>query len=440
MRKLQVKDVLIRIKQPLELEDDVLYKRVTIRSKHQGICLRDSQYGNDIGTKKQFFVKQGQFLLSKIDARNGAFGIVTEEVDGAIITGNFWTYEVNKKELNIELFYIMTSLPFFDELCKNSSSGSTNRQYLDEKKFLNQEITLPPIEEQNSFIEHFKKLQEKHSQTLEELQTQSKLINKLRSSILSDAVSGKLVPQDPNDESAEVLLEKIKAEKEKLIKEGKIKKQKPLPPINEDEIPYELPDGWVWCRLNELADVGTGATPLKSQVSYYKNGTIPWITSSSTGNSIINQSETFITEKALLETNCKIYPKETLILAMYGQGKTRGQISELNVDAAINQACASIVLYQFEKYLKQYLKLFFQKYYLEIRELAAGGAQPNLNLQKVKSTSIPLPPLEEQKLIVEKIEKLMATCDALELEVQNSKIETEKLMQSVLKEAFKYGN
>jgi type I restriction enzyme S subunit len=436
MRKLQVKDVLTRIKEPIELEDDVLYKRVTIKTKHQGVFLRDSEYGKDIGTKKQFFIKKGQFLLSKIDARNGAFGIVPDEVDGAIITGNFWTYKVNEEELNIELFYIMTSLPFFDELCKNASSGSTNRQYLDEKKFLNQEITLPPIEEQNSFIEHFKKLQEKHSQTLEELQTQSELIIKLRSSILSDAVSGKLVPQDSNDESAEILLEKIKAEKEKLIKEEKIKKQKPLPPINEDEIPYKLPDGWVWCRLNELADVGTGATPLKSQVSYYKNGTIPWITSSSTGTSIINHAETFITEKALSETNCKMYPKETLILAMYGQGKTRGQISELNIDATINQACAAIVLYRFEKYMKQYLKLFFQKYYLEIRELAAGGAQPNLNLQKVKSTPIPLPPLEEQKRIVEKVEKLMATCDALELEVQNSKTETEKLMQSVLKEAF----
>lgn len=157
MHKLQVKDVLTRIKEPIELEDDVLYKRVTIKTKHQGVFLRDSEYGKDIGTKKQFFIKKGQFLLSKIDARNGAFGIVPDEVDGAIITGNFWTYEVNEEELNIELFYIMTSLPFFDELCKNSSSGSTNRQYLDEKKFLNQEITLPPIEEQNSFIEHFKK-------------------------------------------------------------------------------------------------------------------------------------------------------------------------------------------------------------------------------------------------------------------------------------------
>lgn len=436
MRKLQVKDVLTRIKEPIELEDDVLYKRVTIKTKHQGVFLRDSQHGKDIGTKKQFFIKKGQFLLSKIDARNGAFGIVLDEVDGAIITGNFWTYEVNEEELNIELFYIMTSLPFFDELCKNSSSGSTNRQYLDEKKFLNQKITLPPIEEQNSFIKHFKKLQEKHSQTLEELQTQSELISKLRSSILSSAVRGKLVPQNRNDESTKVLLDKIKAEKEKLIKEGKTKTKKPLPPISEDEIPYELPDGWIWCRLNELADVGTGATPLKSQVNYYKNGTIPWVTSSLTGNSIISQAEIFITEKALLETNCKIYPKETLILAMYGQGKTRGQISELAIDATINQACAAIVIYGFEKYLKQYLKLFFQKYYLEIRELAAGGAQPNLNLQKVKSTAIPLPPLEEQQRIVEKVEKLMTVCNALEFKVQNSKVETKKLMQSVLKEVF----
>jgi type I restriction enzyme S subunit len=379
-------------------------------------------------------VKKGDLVISGINVAKGALAVYEGDED-VIATIHYSSYSFDKEKIDINFLKWFLKSPAFVDALEEQTGGGIKTE-IKAKKFLSLKIPIPMLNQQKNIESNLNRFEEKYNKVSEELQTQLELINKLRSSILSDAVSGKLVPQDPNDESAEFLLEKIKAEKEKLIKEGKIKKQKPLPPISEDEIPYELPNGWIWCRLNELADVGTGATPLKSQVTYYKNGTIPWITSSSTGNSIINQAETFITEKALLETNCKIYPKETLILAMYGQGKTRGQISELNVDAAINQACASIVLYQFEKYLKQYLKLFFQKYYLEIRELAAGGAQPNLNLQKVKSTSIPLPPLEEQKRIVKKVEKLMVVCDALELEVQNSKIETEKLMQSVLKEAF----
>lgn len=261
MRKLRVGDVLTRIKESITIEDHQKYKRVTIKMKHQGVFLRDIEIGAEIGTKNQFLIREGQFLLSKIDARNGAFGIVPAEADGAIITGNFWAFDVNQKELNIDLFHIMTSLPFFDELSKKASSGTTNRQYLDEKKFLGQEITIPSIEEQDAFIAHFKKLQSAQAQTFTELQTQSDLIAKLRASILSDAVSGRLVPQDPADEPASVLIQKIRAQKERLIKEGKIKREKPLPPIKEDEIPYELPEGWVWCRLQDIGSIKRGMNP-----------------------------------------------------------------------------------------------------------------------------------------------------------------------------------
>lgn len=435
MRKLKVGDVLKRVKDTTTLDDNQQYKRVTIKMNHKGVSVRDIELGINIGTKSQFFIREGQFLLSKIDARNGAFGIVPPEADGAIITGNFWAFDVNQKELNIDLFHIMTSLPFFDELSKKASSGTTNRQYLDEKKFLAQEITLPPIEEQDIFITHFKKIQIAHRNTLAELQTQSTLIAKLRASILSDAVSGRLVPQDPNDEPASILLEKIRVEKECLIKEGKIKREKPLPPIAADEIPYELPEGWIWCKLSTITEVGTGATPLKSTSDYY-NGTIPWVTSSATGDRFIHRADVLITEKALRETNCKIYPTGTLILAMYGQGKTRGQISELCIDATINQACASIRLFLFDKTTNEYIKLFFEKHYVELRELAAGGAQPNLNLQKIKDTLIPLPPFSEQQRIISKVKQLMSTCDALEAEVAKSCTETDRLMQTILKEAF----
>jgi type I restriction enzyme S subunit len=166
-------------------------------------------------------------------------------------------------------------------------------------------------------------------------------------------------------------------------------------------------------RVGEIAEVYTGATPLTTNQEYYTNGNIPWITSGATGNLFVDKVDTFITEKAIKETNCKVYPIGTLIVAMYGQGKTRGQITELNTEAATNQACAAINLHLNDLYLRRYIKLLFQKIYAEIRELAYGGAQPNLNLSTIKETLIPLPPLSEQKLIVEKVEEVLGYCEKL---------------------------
>lgn len=285
--------------------------------------------------------------------------------------------------------------------------------------------------------------------TSENLETesieQSSYLTQLRQAILQEAIEGKLtagwrkdnpvLKGDP-DYDAEALLEKIKAKKEKLVKEGRIKKQKPLAPIKPEEVPFELPEGWVLARLGEICDVGTGATPLTTDESYYLNGTVNWITSSSTGALFINSPDKLITEKAIEETNCQIYPPNTLVIAMYGQGKTRGQISELLIPAATNQALASIQLHIDDKAHRRYIKNFFLNHYLEIRKLASGGAQPNLNLGKVKATMIPFPSLEEQKAIVDRVEKFLSMFDELEKQVSERKEQSEQLMQAVLREAF----
>ena len=228
----------------------------------------------------------------------------------------------------------------------------------------------------------------------------------LRQKILDLAIHGKLVPQDPNDEPASVLLERIRAKKERLIKEGKIKKgKKSAKTSDKPHYPYELPKGWKWCKLGDIAYVGTGATPLTTCKYYYENGNIAWINSSSTKVPFIAKASNFITRKAIEETNCLVYPKGTLVIAMYGEGKTRGQISELLIDAATNQACAAVCPY-FEA-TKEYLKLFFEGNYLHIRALAEGGNQPNLSLGKIQNYEIPLPPLDEQKRILEQAKKLL---------------------------------
>ena len=158
-----------------------------------------------------------------------------------------------------------------------------------------------------------------------------------------------------------------------------------LPSFSSDKphYPYELPKGWKWCKLGDIAYVGTGATPLTTCKYYYENGNIAWINSSSTKVPFIAKASNFITRKAIEETNCLVYPKGTLVIAMYGEGKTRGQISELLIDAATNQACAAVCPY-FEA-TKEYLKLFFEGNYLHIRALAEGGNQPNLSLGKIQN-------------------------------------------------------
>ena len=237
----------------------------------------------------------------------------------------------------------------------------------------------------------------------------------LRQKILDLAIRGKLVPQDPNDEPASVLLERVKAEKERLIAEGKIKRsKKSASSSDKPHYPFEIPNGWAWTLLSDITSIGTGATPSTRVSAYYEDGTIPWIGSSETSYEYIDSPTTFITRKALEETNCTVYPIGTIIMAMYGEGKTRGQVSELRISCATNQACAAIVPLFNE--LKSFIKIFLQGNYLRLRTLAEGGMQPNLNLGKISSYLIPIPPLNEQQRIVNEVERWYSVIKILENE------------------------
>jgi type I restriction enzyme, S subunit len=138
----------------------------------------------------------------------------------------------------------------------------------------------------------------------------------------------------------------------------------------------------------------------------------------------------------LKETNLSVYPKHTLLLAMYGEGKTRGKCSELMIDASTNQAIAAISFEKHDVRVKPFLKYYLLKNYNDIRMLSSGGVQPNLNLGIVKRTIIPFPPLEEQQQIVQEIESRLSVCDKLEETITYSLKQAEALRQSILKKAF----
>jgi len=260
-------------------------------------------------------------------------------------------------------------------------------------------------------------------------------IDQLKQTILQLAVMGKIVPQNPNDEPASVLLEKIAAEKEQLIKDKKIKKQKPLPEITEDEKSFELPSGWKWRRIAEFTVVGTGSTPSRATPEYYNPAEINWVTSGETSNDFIFETKEKVSPKAIKETNVSIYPAGTLIVAMYGQGKTRGQITELMIDAGTNQACAAIRLIDKSANHRKYTKLYFQKAYKELRSHSAGGAQPNLNVGKISLTVLPIPPLSEQHRIVKKVDGLLILCDQLKARLSEAQTTQLHLADTIVEQA-----
>lgn len=143
---------LTRRKEEVLVDDLDTYKRLTVRLNGKGIVVRDELEGSRIGTKRQFRVRQGQLLLSKIDARNGAFGIVPSEADGAVITGNFWAFDIDERRVEPRFFYYLTTTPSFVDFCVRSSEGTTNRRYLQEPVFLAQPVALPMLHEQRRIV------------------------------------------------------------------------------------------------------------------------------------------------------------------------------------------------------------------------------------------------------------------------------------------------
>jgi type I restriction enzyme S subunit len=145
-------ELLHRRRDAIVVRDDSEYKRVTIRLDGKGVELRDRAIGFDVGTKLQFVVRAGQFVLSKIDAMNGAFGVVPVECDRAIITGNFWAYDCDSDRIETRYLEYLSRTAAFVETCRRASEGTTNRKYLQEARFLREQIPLPPLAEQRRIV------------------------------------------------------------------------------------------------------------------------------------------------------------------------------------------------------------------------------------------------------------------------------------------------
>lgn len=227
---------------------DAVYRLI-----EKGVVVRDIVKGVAINTKKQQVCKEGDFLMAEIDAKVGGYGFVGKELEGAIVSSYYFLFEVDESKMLKEYLAWLIKTNIIQE--QINSKGSTNYAAIRPSHVLNFEIPLPPVSEQTAIINRLGNIHAEHIQLNKELDQQQTYLQLLRKTILQEAVQGKLTQQDPTDEPATELLKRIKAEKEKLVKEGKLKKEKELPSIIEDEILFELPAGWIWCRLNEIRQI-----------------------------------------------------------------------------------------------------------------------------------------------------------------------------------------
>ena len=228
----------------------------------------------------------------------------------------------------------------------------------------------------------------------------------LKASILQYAIQGKLVEQRSEEGTGEELYRQIQAEKQRLIQEKKIKKEKPLAEISEDEIPFDIPENWKWVKVGNVGSWSSGATPSRTTPAYY-GGTIPWLKTGDLNDGFIKEVPEFITDLALEKTSVRLNPVGSVLMAMYGA--TIGKLGILNISATTNQACCACIPYEgiHNKYLFYYLMSMRRSYI----GMAEGGAQPNISKEKIVNSLIPLPPLAEQKRIVAKIEELLPLVD-----------------------------
>lgn len=367
----------------------------------------------------------GHKSLKRIHFQSGKFAV-----------GNILCAVIPKDENILRADYLFRFLDLNREKELVSRMKGMANVTLPMKEIAKVEIPIPPIEAQIEFVQQYAVLEEKSNDLGEEITHQLDLVKQLRQAFLREAMQGKLVSQDPNDEPASVLLEKIKAEKECLVKEKKIKKQKPLPPITEDEIPFEIPENWVWCRLGDIYNSTSGGTPTRSNSEYW-NGEINWFKSGELNDSVINTpSEEKITELGLVKSSATLFPAGTILIALYGA--TAGKLSILGVEGTTNQAVCGFYenLFIDSRFLF-YQFLFWREKYVSD---SWGQAQPNISQTYLKNSAFCLPPQIEQERIVNKLDKLMAYCDELVASIRESQQQNELLLQQVLREALEPKN
>ena len=481
LKKVKLSELLEQLKIIVQIDNNKEYKLVTVSSKGT-IRQREIVNGLEIKGEKAFEAKRGKFIYSRLSVHNGAYGIVPPELDGALLTSEMPIFEISDKILPEFLIYSL-QLPTFKFQLEQLTKG-VGRTRVKEANFLSLIIDLPNISDQENITKSLIKTEQHGELISTELTHQLTLVKKLRQQILQDAVQGKLLakandgieficPPDKSGsnsksggnslnwnaalahsinnkntigfsqiETGQQLLEKIKAEKAKLIAEKKLKKEKELPPIQPEDLsankagmPFEIPENWVWCRFGEIIQMTRGKFSIRprNDPSYF-GGEYPFIQIGSLDEkgSIINEAKQALNEKGIKVS--KKFPKNTIAIAIVGG--TIGNLGVLGREMYFTDSIIGILPNQFynQDYILNYLRYKQPEIKSEAYQMAG---QPNIKIPTLENLLFPMPPLAEQERIVQKLDELMQYCNELEANIKQSQVQNSTLLQQVLREALR---
>ncbi|MCT7972527.1 restriction endonuclease subunit S [Laspinema olomoucense] len=376
-------------------------------------------------------------------AASGSLGR-THYVDGKFTTSDLCYILTQKDESNYPInlsFYHFVFNSLRPTLVAATKSG-TSKESINQNNLKNYKIPYFDIDLQDFWIGKLKNTLVLKELLGNELTHQQTLLKKLRQQILQEAIEGKLTAdwrsQNPDVEPASKLLKRIAIEKAQLVKAKKIKPQKPLPPITDEEKPFELPKGWEWCRLGDYAFFERGKFSIRPRNDpTCFGGEYPFIQigSLNESGSLINDFKQTLNEKGFAAS--KLFEKGTIAVAIVGG--TIGNLGILGCDMCFPDSMVGVRPNPMKN--QKFIWALLRYFYPVIKKAAYQMAgQPNIKLPTLNNLVCALPPREEQAAMLSKIDKLLALCDQLESQITQNKTHAEQLMQAVLKEAFSHNS
>ena len=403
---------LVRIKDSVDIEDNQNYKRVSIKLYNGGITLRDIELGVNIGTKKQFRIKKGHILLSKIDARNGAIGIVPESCNNAIITGNFWDFEIDTNKADPQFLSLLMTTDYFVNLFDKASNGTTNRHYLQENLFLKTEIPLPPIGIQKDFVKKYNdkiKLAEEQEKELYQLEqdTNNYIVQQLgiicKNNIIESSKYSYLTFYNLIDLSRWDLYKNdynsVISEKYKFSKLLDIVTEKPLYGAGEKGIKKKSD-----IRYIRITDINENGTLNDDFVSAEKVDS----------KYLLEEDDFLIARSGNTVGKTFLYKKE------FGKCIYAGYLIKFKLNTK------KII----PEYLLYYTKSNIYKQWIASNQRA--NAQPNINSNEFLNSPIIIPPIEEQNYIVNHLQKIKEKIISLKQQAEKNRISAQEEFEKEL--------
>ncbi len=388
-------------------------KFVSVKDMSNGfLSLENTKYISEEEHKELYTrcnPEKGDLILSKVGTTGVPAIVDTTEPFSLFVSVALLKFDC--KCIDIKFLYYMLMSPLVQAQATENTRGVGNKNWVLDA-IASTMVVLPPLVEQKRIvakIEELLPLVDRYAASYEKLeQFNAKFPEDMKKSILQYAIQGKLVEQRLEEGTGAELYKQMQAEKQRLIKEKKIKKEKTLVEITDDEIPFDIPETWIWIRVGDVGSWGSGATPPRTNPAYY-GGSIPWLKTGDLNDGFIKEVPEFITELALEKTSVRLNPVGSVLMAMYGA--TIGKLGILEIPVTTNQACCACIPYagMYNKYLFYYLMSMRQTYI----GMAEGGAQPNISKEKIVNSILPLPPLEEQHRIVAKLEEILPLCERL---------------------------